>query len=243
MACAELSVLARGKHASLRGVEDKVGQAVGAVSGGDKTTLPRGKSAADNSEEVTARILAAAQQEFEMVGIRRSSVSDIARRAGMGRATVYRRFPGRDSLVEAVAGRELIAVLARVASNLANTDNAADAIVQLTVASARELRTNPLLNRLLTTEPEELYGYAAKSGGTALAAARTFVAGYLESLPRHGLAHGSEPAVAAEIMIRLAMTQLLIPDGLIPFYDDVKVAAFAQRYLVPLATGTVHDSM
>lgn len=207
------------------------------MSGKDNVDQPATASGADTSEEITERILAAAQQEFEMVGIRRSSMSDVARRAGLGRATVYRRFPGKDSLVEAVAGREMMAVLARVATVLAAADNTADAIVKLAVASARELRANALLNRLLTTEPEELYSYAARGGETALAAARMFVAAYLESLPGEGRSSDNDPAVAAEIMIRLVVSQLLIPNGLIPFHDDVEVAAFARRYLAPLATG------
>ena len=47
------------------------------------------------------RILDAALEQFVLVGIRRSSVEDVARRAGVTRVTVYRRFPRKDALVEA----------------------------------------------------------------------------------------------------------------------------------------------
>nr|WP_277351836.1 helix-turn-helix domain-containing protein [Antrihabitans stalactiti] len=195
-------------------------------------------STQDSSEEVTARILAAAQQEFELVGIRRSSMSDVARRAGISRAAVYRRYPGKDSLVQAVAGREMLAVLARVAAAVAAAPDAAGTVVQLAVASARELRANPLLGKLMETEPEELYNYAATGGGASLAVGRMFLVQYLQSLhDRNLLLPEADLSVAAEIMIRLAATQLLIPDGLIPFRDDAAVAEFARRYFVPIVVG------
>jgi len=197
-------------------------------------------SAQDSSEEVTARILAAAREEFELVGIRRSSMSDVARRAGISRAAVYRRYPGKDSLVQAVAGREMLAVMARVSAAVSAAPDAAGTVVQLAVASARELRSNPLLSKLMVTEPEELYNYAATSGGTTLAVGRMFIAQYLQSLhDRNRLRSEADLSLAAEIMIRIAATQLLIPDGLIPFRDDDGVADFARRYFVPLVVGDV----
>ncbi|WP_199707452.1 TetR/AcrR family transcriptional regulator [Antrihabitans stalagmiti] len=184
---------------------------------------------------MTARILAAAQKEFELVGIRRSSMSDVARRAGISRAAVYRRYPGKDSLVKAVAGREMLAVLARVAATVSVAPDAAGTVVQLAVASARELRSNPLLLKLLETEPEELYNYGATSGDTSLPIVRMFIVQYLQSLrDRDRLLPEADLAMAAEIMIRLATTQLLMPGGLMPFRDDAGVAEFARRYFVPL---------
>ncbi|MFA4081374.1 TetR/AcrR family transcriptional regulator [Mycobacteroides salmoniphilum] len=203
-----------------------------------KANSPAPASSDGLGEEITERILAAAQQEFELIGIRRSSMSDVAQRAGIARATVYRRFPGKDSLVQAVASREMLAVLARVVSTMAVADNGADTVVQLTVATARELRTNPLLNRLLDTEPEELYRYAAGSGGTMLATGRTFISQYLHSLHDDRMLTEPQVAMAAEIMIRLAAAQLLIPDGLIPFHSDEEMAMFARQYFVPMITAT-----
>ncbi|AEF39624.1 TetR/AcrR family transcriptional regulator [Hoyosella subflava] len=199
------------------------------------TTVSGAQSASDTSEEVTSKILAAAQHEFELVGIQRSSVGVIARRAGIARATVYRRFPGKDTLVQAVAAREVLAVLARIAASVAEATDTGEAIVHLTVAGARELRSNALLNRLLTTEPEALYNYAANNGGSVLAVTRRFVVEYLESLGNpEQLRPSTELAIAAELMIRIATTQLLIPDGVIPLHDDDEVGEFARRYFVPL---------
>ncbi|WP_131822919.1 helix-turn-helix domain-containing protein, partial [Mycobacteroides chelonae] len=77
------------------------------MSGSDNIVQLTSNPADEGAEELTERILAAAKLEFELIGIRRSSMGDVARRAGIARATLYRRFPGKDNLVQAVATREL----------------------------------------------------------------------------------------------------------------------------------------
>ncbi|MEV6558188.1 helix-turn-helix domain-containing protein [Nocardia sp. NPDC051756] len=208
-----------------------------------KGSAGRSAPSAESSEQVVDRILAAAQEEFELVGIRRSSMSDIAKRARLGRATVYRHFPGKENLVEAIGGREMMAVFGRVDAALANSENAADAVVQLAVVSARELRENRLLNKLLATEPEEVYSYAATSGGAALAVARVFLVQHLGTLAAPDLPDDAHLEKAAEIMVRLAATQLLIPDGVIPYRDDTAVADFARQFFVPIVTGKMAQSV
>ena len=53
----------------------------------------------------TEAILDAALTEFDQHGIRRVALDDVARRAGVSRTTIYRRFANRDDLVAAGVGR------------------------------------------------------------------------------------------------------------------------------------------
>ncbi len=53
------------------------------------------------------RVAAAALDEFAEHGIRRTSMEDIARRAGVSRMTVFRRFASKQRLVEIVIAREV----------------------------------------------------------------------------------------------------------------------------------------
>lgn len=59
------------------------------------------------------RILDAADGEFAREGLD-ASVAEIARRAGVGQATLFRRFPTKGDLVAAVLGRRLDAMLEAV---------------------------------------------------------------------------------------------------------------------------------
>nr|MDT0664452.1 helix-turn-helix domain-containing protein [Micromonospora sp. DSM 115978] len=60
----------------------------------------------DDADETRARILDAAYEQFCRTGIQRSTMEDVARRAGVSRITVYRRFATKDVLVEHVVRRE-----------------------------------------------------------------------------------------------------------------------------------------
>ncbi|MDN5758650.1 MAG: TetR/AcrR family transcriptional regulator, partial [Tomitella sp.] len=78
---------------------------------------------AANPPEVET-ILDAAEAQFAEVGARLTTLNDIARRARVGRATIYRRIGGRDEVARAVTTRsatrliEEIAEVARAATTL-----------------------------------------------------------------------------------------------------------------------------
>ena len=71
---------------------------------------------ADSSADpATNAILDAAVIEFQQHGFRRVALDDVARRAGVSRTTIYRRFAGRDELVAAVIDRENTVLFANIA--------------------------------------------------------------------------------------------------------------------------------
>src|SRR4051795_9311259 len=59
------------------------------------------KARAEAQEATRAKIAAAAAQLHEEVGIAKTTVADIARRAGVQRLTVYNHFPDLDALLPA----------------------------------------------------------------------------------------------------------------------------------------------
>jgi AcrR family transcriptional regulator len=58
-----------------------------------------------DSDEARGRILEAAEEQFRRVGYHRTSVADIAAQLGMSPANIYRFFPSRDAINEAICGR------------------------------------------------------------------------------------------------------------------------------------------
>src|SRR5690349_13798910 len=65
-------------------------------------------------DDAAARIAAAALEQFAELGIRRSTISDIARRAGVSKMTVFRHFTNKQGLVQDVIARELRRALAEI---------------------------------------------------------------------------------------------------------------------------------
>lgn len=183
---------------------------------------------------VAAGIRDAARAEFELVGIRRANMIDIARRAGVSRTTLYRRFPDRESLVEAVAAQETEAAFIRINSEVAEQHSAADGLVCIFVASVRELRSNAILRRLQETEPEVLLHIASVTGRGLLGLGRRFVLEHLDHWQREGSLPAGDLAPAAEVLVRLIASVFLTPEGVIPVDDEAKAAAFLRRYVLPV---------
>ena len=67
------------------------------------------------------RVLGAAQECFAEGGID-VSMDDVARRAGVGHGTVFRRFPTKEALLDAVLGKELDRMLLLAQAALAESD-------------------------------------------------------------------------------------------------------------------------
>jgi TetR/AcrR family transcriptional regulator, repressor for uid operon len=189
-----------------------------------------------DGDPYTSRILRAAVEQFVDVGIRRSTMSDVARRAGLSRVTVYRRFAGRADLVEAVILAELRWFLADYNAAVAGLPTAAERLVEGFVALVRAIRTHPLLGRLLGTDPDVLLPAVTVHFGPYLALAGQVLA---EQTVSDGvpLPAGVDAGAVAELCIRTAMSHLLTRDSCSPVDTDEAARAYAVRYLAPIVTG------
>lgn len=104
-----------------------------------------------------ARILDAAVEGVAEVGLRGTTVDDIARRAGCSRATVYRTFPGgREALFQAAALRQLDRFAASVDARLATVGSVEDLLVEGITGAARFFADHGALRHLIEHEPELL---------------------------------------------------------------------------------------
>ncbi|MEU5878765.1 helix-turn-helix domain-containing protein [Spirillospora sp. NPDC047279] len=208
---------------------------------------PLGLIAAEpESEPVADRILDAALGLFETFGLRKTTMDDVARASGLGRATVYRRFPGKADLVNGVLMREARRFFGELDQAVADLPTLEEGIVEGFVATVRISREQRLLNRLMVIEPDVLLPHATASAGPLLAAARGYLAHRLR-LARRAAADGDggdgaddtdafDPEIVAEILVRLTHSLVLTPAGLIPL-DDEGAREFARRYLVPVVDG------
>ncbi|WP_026413819.1 TetR/AcrR family transcriptional regulator [Actinomadura oligospora] len=191
--------------------------------------------AAPTPDDLDTRILDAALAEFTTYGLRRVSVEDVARRAGVARTTIYRRFTNKELLLQAVNLREVRRFLTAISSATESRPNAVDAVVEGFVVGLATARANPLITRVLQSDPEVFVRQLGMNGGAVLLAARDILAARLRrALPA---ADPSEIATASEVMLRVAVSMLLMPDGGIALEDEADIRAFARVHLTRLLPG------
>jgi len=92
----------------------------------------------------------------------KTTLDDVAREAGIGRATLYRRFPGgREALMQEVLAVETARFLRRVDARVAGVDSVEDLIVGGMVEAATTLATHEAFQFLLAHEPEAILPHLA----------------------------------------------------------------------------------
>jgi AcrR family transcriptional regulator len=110
------------------------------------------------------RLLDAARECVLAVGVRRTTVTDVARRAGVSRMTLYRRFPDLEAILAALMTREFGRLVAQAAEQ-AEGATARERVVAMVVHGSRSLAHDPLFVRLLDVDPELLLPYVTRRLG------------------------------------------------------------------------------
>jgi AcrR family transcriptional regulator len=104
-------------------------------------------------------VLDAARECVLAVGVRRTTFSDVARRAGVSRMTLYRRYPDLEALLSALMTYEFGALVAAGRQAAGARATCRERVVAMTVHGARALAEDPLFGRLLDLDPELLLPY------------------------------------------------------------------------------------
>ncbi|MFF8477023.1 TetR/AcrR family transcriptional regulator [Streptomyces sp. NPDC015414] len=121
------------------------------------------------------------------VGVRRTTLADVARRAGVSRMTLYRRWPDLRTLVGDLMTREWIDVATRAIPEPAPDTVTRARIVDGLVAGVEAFRAHPLFRKIVDVDPELLLPYVLDRRGTSQEALLALLA---EAL-REGHADGS----------------------------------------------------
>lgn len=178
----------------------------------EPSLLERAQGSSEVGEDaIRERILEAATAEFRDFGLRRTTVDAVARRTGVGRMTLYRRFAGKDELVEAVILSELRAFMTELDAAMSERDPIAEQLVEGLVFTVEHAREHALLGRLLDTEPEAALPYLTLDGGTLIEAAIAFTAERIRRSPGAKGTSAAGVANAAEACTRIAQSLILTP--------------------------------
>ena len=179
----------------------------------------------------TQAILDAAVVEFERHGFRRVALDDVARRAGVSRTTIYRRFANKDELVAAVVERENVALFADIAAELKQAGPQSNYYVEAFTLSILRFRRHRVLNRMMSDEPALVLELARKHYGAAIGR----MADALRVIFPDGFADRiGEQAVneLADTILRYAAMALLLP-GAQPLDSADDIRAFGTQHFLP----------
>jgi TetR/AcrR family transcriptional repressor of uid operon len=180
------------------------------------------------------RVAAAALDEFAEHGIRRTSMEDIARRAGVSRMTVFRRFASKQRLVEVVIAREVHRGMQELDLLWEGAETLEDRLVAGFEFAGRYVRGHPLFDRLLRSEPDVLLPPLTLDGGPVLELYRSLIANRLQAEVNAGRATTADIDGVAEVMARLAISLLLTRDGTITLDDPHSVRRLVNLTLLPM---------
>lgn len=180
------------------------------------------------------RVAAAALDEFAEHGIRRTSMEDVARRAGVSRMTVFRRFASKQRLIEVVIAREVRRGMQELDLLWEGAETLEDRLVAGFEFAGRYVRGHPLFDRLLRSEPEVLLPPLTLDGGPVLELYRSLIAHRLLAEINAGRAATSDIDGVADVIARLAISLLLTRDGTITLDDPHSVRRLVNLTLLPM---------
>ncbi|WP_123025828.1 TetR/AcrR family transcriptional regulator [Mycolicibacterium stellerae] len=196
----------------------------------------------DEPDEITTRILRAAFEQAELIGMRRTTMEDVARRSGVGRATLYRRFPTKAALVDAVvlaAARRFLEGSAQARSHATTLE---DRIVFGTVFTVTFLREHRLLKQLLRTEPETIMPSLTVDAGAIIDFATDYSVEWLRTelygKRKTTAAQERHLHTVAELQTRLTLSFIVTPHTSINLASIDDTRAYVRAYLLPMITGS-----
>jgi AcrR family transcriptional regulator len=164
-------------------------------------------------------------------GVGKTTVDDVAREAGIGRATLYRLFPGgRDALFDEAVAAETARFFARLDAQLASPTSLEDTLVTAIVEAGRSLRDHPSLQFLLAHEPEAILPHVAFHQMDAVLRTIAALAGpYLAPW----LPDPEAAARGAEWVTRIVLSYVIAPSADVDICEAASVRTLVRTFILP----------
>ncbi|HET6152551.1 MAG TPA: helix-turn-helix domain-containing protein [Marmoricola sp.] len=198
------------------------------------------------AETSVESILEAARAQFQRTGIRRTSGDDIARSAGVNRATLYRRVGTKDEIVRRTYIHETQRVLAVIEKATGPVPTREDDpgfdpvayIERFFTVVTTQLRENQLLHQLLEIDQDDIVIGLTLKAGDPLTLSSALVADRIRTLRAYvANTEVSDIDDLAGTLARISQSLLLTPDAP-PRLDTAKrLNEYARRVIAPMILG------
>ncbi|HVC15397.1 MAG TPA: TetR/AcrR family transcriptional regulator [Acidimicrobiales bacterium] len=184
----------------------------------------------DDRSSSRVRVVDATLRCIARFGLHKTTVDDVAREAGVSRATLYRLFPGgKDAVVRAVVETETARLFSDLGAAMGEARDLDTLLVAAIVGAARRLSSHAALTYLLEHEPGTVLPHLAFSGlDRVLGVAGSFAAPFL------GRWLGPDDAVrAAEWAARIVVSYLACPRDGVDLTEPADVRHLVETFVVP----------
>jgi AcrR family transcriptional regulator len=163
-------------------------------------------------------------------GTAKTTVDDIARQAGVSRATVYRVFPGgRDEVLGAVVDTEMARLFSALGVRLGAAQDLTEALVGGIVEASTRILGHPALAYLVEHEPEMVLGHLAfDESDRLLATASRFTAPFLARW-----VSPKEAGRVTEWATRIVLSYAIAPSPEMDLTDPARVTHLVETFVLP----------
>lgn len=187
----------------------------------------------DAVESTDARIIDAAADCVIAFGVDRVTLAEIARRAGVSRPTVYRRWPDTQAILAALLTTRITNALGEVTVD--GTDR--EAIVKRMVGMAERLRDDEVIMSVLSSAPALAMVYIAQRMGTSQQILLEVLAGALATAQADGSVRPGDPRQLAAMCLLIVQSAIQSAQMVAPVLDvtalDIELAHSLNGYLKP----------
>jgi AcrR family transcriptional regulator len=148
-------------------------------------------------------LLDAAMECVLAVGVRRTTLSDVARTAGVSRMTLYRRFPDVRGMLSSLITREFGKILTAANEAATAETTARGQLVVAAVHTIRALAANPLMHAVIERDAEMLLPYIMERVGTSQRMTEEYLRAQLAAGQADGSIRVADPAVQSRTIFLL----------------------------------------
>ena len=145
-------------------------------------------------------LLDAARAGIVAVGWKRCTLTDVARRAGVSRMTIYRRWSDMETLLADVMTREFSALVGPPAG----VDDPVERLAAGVASTVAALRDNELFHKIVTVDPELLLPYLLDRQGRTQVALLGLLESWIVAGQRTGDVRRGDPALLARSVLLAA---------------------------------------
>lgn len=154
--------------------------------------------------------LDAARECVMAVGVRRTTFSDVAQRAGISRMTLYRRHPDLASVLSALMSRDFGAIVADAQTHADHLPSGRERIVAGLIHTVEAMAASPLVRRLLELDPELLLPYVVDRLGETQHVMLDVMGRYIDEGQRDGSIRAGEPRPIAACLLLSARSFVFV---------------------------------